>query len=741
MTHSLFLPWRYSKPPQWDSLFAEISRVLAINGHLEMFEEDVIFPILPTEEQGTTATPLVGGSGRNGSIASNSTTNTSRTSISSHKGGDLLNDDKSRRPSFSANRFAAAATASASKVPPVPPLRLNTKLSQQFPPTYSLSANTRPADFPFTTSKSYTRVEGPPTGPLDTGSKTMPKKRCDDPAIPQGFDGPIKRCNDPAIPQGWEGPIKRCDDPAIPQGWDGPPQVPRNVWRDSPQEVSFPSPRKEGKSSRRPRTASSVATSFKALSTISPSLPFSQKIRRPTSAGSGARGSTSRSGSMDLPIQAPPGITHSSSSKRHVKQSSYSTQETSKSAQVIKHDHHILQTLFFSVYEGRFINTSPTAILPSYFNIYFQNVSVTPPIDFPTPPRLHTAREMIRRDKRNTTQREWGSGGLEQSRGVTMNLPGMFGDPMKTQYEPSPITADRNLKRVQSSPGMVTEPNSWLPHRNSSPFSANSMSTGGSSISLSRTASYLPTPVSAQSTHPYIEGSEDTPLRQRFGRDGALASPDGVSRLHHQKSTTFSLREPAPEEEEDAKLAIMGDGGCFPIEDTTEVPERTLSTYPSLASLKSNPSLSRSDGRSQKQNDEDTLFDALETLEMDSDEEGTFDQLAAEELEIFDIIGRPEGPAPGSMWSNGYEEIGRRVYVRPRKAFSGLGMHVPSQLLGLDDLSMGVHLTRAWLSKFNFHSLFHLTDLVQMSWHARKQCGMNFNAELRSFSLQPKKHL
>ena len=145
----------------------------------------------------------------------------------------------------------------------------------------------------------------------------------------------------------------------------------------------------------------------------------------------------------------------------------------------------------------------------------------------------------------------------------------------------------------------------------------------------------------------------------------------------------------------------MGDGGCFPTEeDTKETPERSLSQFPSLASLRSDPSLSRKDASSLKEKD-DIIFDVpFDVLDVEGEDDGDFDLLAAEELEIFDIIGRADEPTLGSVWPNGYEEFCRRVYVRPRKAFAGLGMHVPSKLLELDDLSMGVHLTRAWLSKF-----------------------------------------
>ena len=53
---------------------------------------------------------------------------------------------------------------------------------------------------------------------------------------------------------------------------------------------------------------------------------------------------------------------------------------------VTPHEHAVLEVLFNSVFEGRFINTSPTAILPGYLNIYFKNLIASPRVDMPTPP-------------------------------------------------------------------------------------------------------------------------------------------------------------------------------------------------------------------------------------------------------------------------------------------------------------------------------------------------------------------
>ncbi|KAF5323360.1 hypothetical protein D9611_005643 [Ephemerocybe angulata] len=49
------------------------------------------------------------------------------------------------------------------------------------------------------------------------------------------------------------------------------------------------------------------------------------------------------------------------------------------------HDHALLESLNNSVFEQRFINTKPTAVLPAYFHTSFRHVTVSPVITFPMP--------------------------------------------------------------------------------------------------------------------------------------------------------------------------------------------------------------------------------------------------------------------------------------------------------------------------------------------------------------------
>ncbi|CAK5264502.1 unnamed protein product [Mycena citricolor] len=50
------------------------------------------------------------------------------------------------------------------------------------------------------------------------------------------------------------------------------------------------------------------------------------------------------------------------------------------------HDHALLESLFRAVFESRFINLKPTAILPSYFTTYFRHVKQSPVVSFYMPP-------------------------------------------------------------------------------------------------------------------------------------------------------------------------------------------------------------------------------------------------------------------------------------------------------------------------------------------------------------------
>ncbi|TFK99684.1 hypothetical protein BDV98DRAFT_570686 [Pterulicium gracile] len=50
------------------------------------------------------------------------------------------------------------------------------------------------------------------------------------------------------------------------------------------------------------------------------------------------------------------------------------------------HDHALLESLYHSVFRNRFINTKPTAVLPSYFQTYFRQITLGPVITFPMPP-------------------------------------------------------------------------------------------------------------------------------------------------------------------------------------------------------------------------------------------------------------------------------------------------------------------------------------------------------------------
>ncbi|KAH8835498.1 hypothetical protein DL96DRAFT_1702477 [Flagelloscypha sp. PMI_526] len=50
------------------------------------------------------------------------------------------------------------------------------------------------------------------------------------------------------------------------------------------------------------------------------------------------------------------------------------------------HDHALLESLYIATFEQRFINTTPTAMLPSYFTTYFRRVNMGPVLSFFMPP-------------------------------------------------------------------------------------------------------------------------------------------------------------------------------------------------------------------------------------------------------------------------------------------------------------------------------------------------------------------
>ncbi|KAJ4485811.1 hypothetical protein J3R30DRAFT_3442129 [Lentinula aciculospora] len=56
------------------------------------------------------------------------------------------------------------------------------------------------------------------------------------------------------------------------------------------------------------------------------------------------------------------------------------------SPSIPNHDHALLESLHKSVFEHRFINTKPTAVLPSYFSTYFRQNTLGPVLNFFMPP-------------------------------------------------------------------------------------------------------------------------------------------------------------------------------------------------------------------------------------------------------------------------------------------------------------------------------------------------------------------
>ncbi|GLB35880.1 putative O-methyltransferase [Lyophyllum shimeji] len=67
-------------------------------------------------------------------------------------------------------------------------------------------------------------------------------------------------------------------------------------------------------------------------------------------------------------------------------QRGYPSPPNTPSQNIPTHDHALLESLYKAVFEQRFINLKPTAVLPSYFTTYFRQVTLGPVINFPMPP-------------------------------------------------------------------------------------------------------------------------------------------------------------------------------------------------------------------------------------------------------------------------------------------------------------------------------------------------------------------
>ncbi|KAG5635101.1 hypothetical protein H0H81_012443 [Sphagnurus paluster] len=67
-------------------------------------------------------------------------------------------------------------------------------------------------------------------------------------------------------------------------------------------------------------------------------------------------------------------------------QRGYPSPPNTPSQNIPTHDHALLESLLKSVFEHRFINLKPTAVLPNYFTTYFRQVTLGPVIHFPMPP-------------------------------------------------------------------------------------------------------------------------------------------------------------------------------------------------------------------------------------------------------------------------------------------------------------------------------------------------------------------
>lgn len=335
---------------------------------------------------------------------------------------------------------------------------------------------------------------------------------------------------------------------------------------------------------------------------------------------------------------------------------------------------------------------------------------MTPPIDFPVPPLPSVLKEVCRREKRNITQREWGRCGLEVSQTANLSIIRSPGDlrhavssskglglerALHTRALLQPETSEgKQLKKSRSSPALASRKRTSMDQhyplaRPFTPQSGINKRSESPSLTLSSATSSsasIPTPTSAIHQIPRVQ-----PIPE-YNASSPLSVQSPHSPIPRSK-----------DEEEDAKFAIMGDGGCFPLDSPT-TPSTQPSTgvvFDSTASISTVP-----ETHNKRSMDNDTISHlsgwgrpSVDVLTCEEEEAlnnkdlREFDHVAAQELGVFDGVFGPD------IIKAAYDPRAlrqERVYVRPRGTFAGHGMPVPPALLEMDDLSMGVHLTRCW---------------------------------------------
>ncbi|PPQ99563.1 hypothetical protein CVT24_005351 [Panaeolus cyanescens] len=70
----------------------------------------------------------------------------------------------------------------------------------------------------------------------------------------------------------------------------------------------------------------------------------------------------------------------------HYPDGTYRGYPTLSTMPIPSHDHALLESLFQSVFENRFINMKPSSVLPNYLTTYFRHVTLGPVFYFPMPP-------------------------------------------------------------------------------------------------------------------------------------------------------------------------------------------------------------------------------------------------------------------------------------------------------------------------------------------------------------------
>ena len=349
-------------PSQWDYLLAEVHRVLCDGGHLEMIEEDIIFPILPRRIDAPAQRKFPDEDLDEAKLFYRRPTHVlhhSTSSIGSSSSNSALHMSKKEDD---VSHSGMQSTSSRRTFVPSQPLSVPMLAQSPSAGTHSSNLSMNGSSRPLPATNKPSRMAAGKDKPLppppsfkggafnNSGSHpdTPTRASLAQPGQTSSHSGNTRRGT----------PKSQSMQPIRPASAHNPQRSGSNVQSMTPNFQSM-QPIRPASAHSPPRSGPNVQ-----------SMAFSIIGRRPRSARE------SRPPKKESIVAAPP-----STQPLPLKVPRSQSVEP-----VTRHEHAVLEILFKSVFEGRFINTSPTAILPSYLNVYFKNLKPSPRVDMPTPP-------------------------------------------------------------------------------------------------------------------------------------------------------------------------------------------------------------------------------------------------------------------------------------------------------------------------------------------------------------------